>query len=102
MLYWIAGIITWRGYFSLLPIIAPTIESFGLWNKKTKHMRSFFIAGRPLLFTYNLIVGSYAGMVAEIFIFSSIFIGMIRFDYKKNKKNKKYNKDLTKEGSKVC
>lgn len=79
-LFWIAGFIVWEGSYSLFPILAMTAETIGLWMEKTRHIRLLNLIPRPLWFTYNLIVGSYAGMITEIFVFCSILIGIFRFD----------------------
>ena len=85
-LFWIAGILVWEGYYSLFPILAMTAETIGLWMEKTKHIRILSLIPRPLWFTYNFIVGSYAGMITEVFVFSSIIIGIFRFDVSKAKR----------------
>ncbi len=83
--FWIAGVIVWEDYYSLLPIIAMTIETVGLWMKNTTHIRAINLFPHPLWFFYNFIVNSYAGMVTEIFVFSSIFIAIIRYDILRKK-----------------
>ena len=80
MLFWVFGIVTWSGYFSILPILAMTIDSFAVWNKKTRNIRLLMMVPRPLWFIYNLIVSSYAGMITEVFVFFSLLVGIIRFD----------------------
>ena len=80
LLFWISGIISWKGYFSLLPILAMTVDSFAVWNKKTSNIRLFMLIPRPLWFVYNFTVGSYAGMITEVFVLFSIVVGVIRFD----------------------
>ena len=82
-LFWIVGFLVWEGSFSLFPILAMTAETIGLWMEKTRHIRLLNIIPRPLWFTYNFIVGSYAGMVTEVFVFCSILIGIFRFDVSK-------------------
>ena len=64
----------------MLPILAMTIDSFAVWNKKTQYIRLLMLIPRPLWFVYNYTVVSYAGMVTEIFVLFSILIGIIRFD----------------------
>lgn len=80
LFFWIAGYLTWQSYLSLLPVISLTITSFALWSKKTKHMRLLFLAGRPTWIIYNFLVGSYAGLLTEAFIVTSLGIAIIRFD----------------------
>lgn len=82
---WFAGIITWEGYRSLFLIIAMTVESIALWNNNPKNIRWCMLASRPLFFSYNILVGSYAGMVADILFTISLIAGMIRFDRTKQR-----------------
>jgi hypothetical protein len=85
-LFWVAGIAVWEGPYSLFPILAMSAETIGLWMKKTRHIRLFSLIPRPLWFIYNFIVGSYAGMITEIFVFFSIMVGILRFDVSKVRK----------------
>lgn len=78
--FWVVGLFSWQGYYSLLPVLAMTAESFAVWLDEPKKIRQFMLIPRPLWFTYNVIVHSYAGIVAEILVFISIIISIIRFD----------------------
>src|SRR3989338_4435143 len=80
VLFWVFGIVTWNGYYSILPILAMTIDSSAVWNKKTQYIRLLMLIPRPLWFLYNYTVVSYAGMITEIFVLFSILVGIIRFD----------------------
>lgn len=84
-LFVIGGIVTWTNYYDALPIVAMILGTFALWNKETKLIRFFMLAPRPLYFIYNLVVGSYAGMVTEVLILLSILVGMLRLDIFKKK-----------------
>jgi hypothetical protein len=79
-LFWLAGVLAWEGYYSLFPILAMAGETIGLWMEETRHIRLLNLTPRPLWFAYNFIVGSYAGMITEVFVFSSILTGILRFD----------------------
>jgi hypothetical protein len=85
-LFWIAGILVWEGPYSLLPILAMSAETIGLWMEKPRYIRLLSLIPRPLWFIYGYIVVSYAGMVTETFAFCSILIGIFRFDMSKAKK----------------
>lgn len=88
-LFWLAGFLAWEGNRSWLLVIASTFESYALWKNKTKHIRFLMIMPRPFFFSYNLIVGSYAGMLAEIIMLISIIIGIIRFDIIRSRNGKR-------------
>ena len=80
LLFWLFGLLSWEGYYSLLPILAMTIDSIAVWMKKTKTLRLIALFPRPFWFLYNFIVGSYAGMATEFVTLLSITTGIIRFD----------------------
>ncbi len=85
-IFWVAGILTWKNFYTLFLTVAMTIDSFSLWQKEEKILRMTMLLPRPLWFIYNFTVHSYAGMLTEVFIFLSLLIGIIRFDVK-NKLN---------------
>ncbi len=85
VLFWISGYFTWEGPRSLLPLLAMTIETVGLWRRDPKAIRWFLLIIRPLFFTYAFLVGSYAGMLADILFSVSIMVSMFRFDRKPKK-----------------
>ncbi len=87
-LFWVTGVVVWEGPYSLFPILAMSAETIGLWMEKTKHIRLLSLIPRPLWFVYNFIVGSYAGMITEVFVFCSILVGILRFDVSKRKERK--------------
>lgn len=78
----VAGYFTWEGYRSLFVLGAMMLETVGLWGDRPRTIRRTMLAVRPIYFIYSLIVGSYAGMVADVIFSLSIIIGMIRFDRK--------------------
>ncbi len=79
------GLLAWQSWYSILPIVAMSIESYGLWMKNPKTIRIINIFPHPAWFTYNLIVGSWPGMATEILIFGSVLLGIYRFDIKAKK-----------------
>jgi len=96
VLFCIAGAISWDGWLSLLPVMAMTIETIGLWKKNPRLIRSIVIIPRPLWITYNTIHHSYAGVLTELFIVGSLITGIVRFDilpWVRQKKIPKRNKD---------
>jgi len=79
-LYIAAGWATLKTSSDFLPVIAQAFGALAVWQKNPRTIRFLMLAPRPLWFIYNFIVGSYAGMTAEIFIFISVIVGIIRFD----------------------
>jgi hypothetical protein len=85
ILFCIAAAITWNGPVSLLPLCGMIAGSFALWQVKTKKIRGLALIAPPLWFTYNVIVGSYPGMLIEVINIGSNLIGIYRFDIQKTK-----------------
>ena len=85
LLYIIAGIITVKSTVDFLPIMAQIFGAIAVWQTNPRLIRFIMLAPRPLWFTYNFMVGSYAGMTAEILILASVLIGIVRFDILKQK-----------------
>jgi hypothetical protein len=83
VLIWIAAIIAWEGPITLLPVIAMTVETPGLWMKNPRMIRLISLFPRPLWFSYNLINGSWAGVATETMVFTSILVAIFRYDRKK-------------------
>lgn len=75
--------ITWVGWISLLPVVANIATTIGGYTKNPRKIR---IAGMfinsPLWIIYNIIVGSWAGILDEIVTESSMIISIIRFGWK--------------------
>jgi hypothetical protein len=78
----LAGLLARESWTGILPVIAMSIETAGLWLKNTKRLRFVNLFPHPFWFSYNLIKGSWAGMVCEVFVLSSILVAIIRYDLK--------------------
>lgn len=79
-LYVIFGVVSFKGWVDILPVVAQAFGAIAVWQTNARAIRFLMLVPRPLWFTYNLVVGSQAGVVAEIFISASVLIGIIRFD----------------------
>jgi hypothetical protein len=76
------GLISWQGWYSILPIIGMVSSTVAFWQLKPVHIRRLSLISPPCWFIYNLIVGSYAGMAAEVVNISSNLSAMWRFDWR--------------------
>jgi hypothetical protein len=81
-LFTLSTVLTWQGIISLLPLGGSIAGTIAFWQSKTKNIRRLGIIAPPLWFTYNTISGSYPGMLVEVFMLISNFVGMYRFDRK--------------------
>jgi hypothetical protein len=55
-------------------------ESWSLWSKAESRIRLIMLTPRPFWITYDIIIGSIAGLSSEVFILGSLLIGIYRFD----------------------
>ncbi len=83
VLFMLAGVIAWEAWYSLLPSVAMSVESVGLWMKRPSRIRFINLFPHPLWFTYNVIKGSYPGMITEILVLASILVAIWRYDIRK-------------------
>lgn len=79
-----SAVITWKSFYSILPAAAGAISTYSLWQKNVKVARIIALLINILLFTYNLCVGSYAGMIGETLGFISVTSALLV--HKKNRK----------------
>ena len=79
-LFLIAGALSWQNWLSILPVAAMIVETIGLWQKNTRRIRFIVFIPHPVWLVYNFIHGSYPGVLTEVFIVTSLIIGIIRFD----------------------
>ncbi len=85
LLFIVAGFIARESWLGVLPVVAMSIETAGLWMKNLRVLRFINLFPHPFWFTYNLLKGSWAGVVCEVFVLSSIIIAILRFDGKKKR-----------------
>lgn len=85
VLYAGSALLTWDGWYCMLPSISMILATFGLWTHNMKHTRLFFLLNSPPLFLYNIISGSYSCAIIEVCAFISYVIAIYRFDIRKEK-----------------
>lgn len=79
----VAGIYTWEGPLSILPIVAMVLSSISFGIKNPKLVRRIYFPCSPMWLIYNIAGHSIGGVLTESFAMISIIIGMLRFDRKK-------------------
>lgn len=74
----VSGILTWQSVFSIIPIIAAIVFTYGLWQDNIKITRicTAITAGNWSI--YNIIVKAYAGAIQSVAECISAIIAMIR------------------------
>ena len=75
-------IFIWSGFISLLPIIANIAATIGRYTYNAKKIRAVaMFVNSPLWIIYDVIVGSWAGILDEVVTELSIIISIIRFGW---------------------
>ncbi len=82
----IAGVLTWEGWYSFLPPTAMILTTISYWMKNETKIRFITFPSSPCWLVFNIITGSFAGVVTECVVMSSLIIAIIRYDVlKKNR-----------------
>lgn len=70
------GLLTWQGYFSIIPALVSSMATFSFWQKDVSIARKVALINNVLMFIYDIFVSSYAGMVGESLSFVSVLIAI--------------------------
>ena len=79
IIYVISGIATWKGIESLIVIFSKFFSTYAYGIKDTKWLRIITLISVTLMLIYDALVGSWAGVVCEIFTIVSLVTALIRF-----------------------
>lgn len=75
-------VVTWAGWISILPVVANIASTVGNYTNNARKIR---IAGMfinsPLWIVYNIIVGSWAGIMDEVVSEASMILSIVRFGW---------------------
>ena len=77
------SLFSWDGYHSLLIIGGLMINTVCMGIFDSQNLRKSVLITCPMVFAYNLLSGSYSGMVSESISFLSAAIGIIRYNRSK-------------------
>ena len=76
-------IITWSGWISLLPVAANIASTIGGYTYNARKIRiAGMFVNSPLWIIYDIIVGSWAGILDEVFSEGSMIISIVRYGWK--------------------
>lgn len=76
-------IVTWTGPISLLPLLGAAGATVAYWTDNAQKIRlGTLVCVSPSWLIYDIIVGSWAGVLNESIILISIFISIWRFGWK--------------------
>ena len=75
--------VTWSGWLSLLPVAANIASTIGGYTHNARKIRIVGIfVNSPLWIIYDIIVGSWAGILDEVVSEISMIISIIRYGWK--------------------
>ena len=79
----LALVFTWSGWISILPVAANIAATIGGYTHNARKIRvaGMFI-NSPLWIIYDILVGSWAGILDEIVTEASMIISIIRYGWK--------------------
>ena len=75
--------LTWTGWISLLPVTANIAATIGGYTHSARKIRIAGMAiNSPLWIVYDVIVGSWAGILDEVVSEASMIISIVRYGWK--------------------
>ena len=76
-------LLTWNGWVSILPVIANIAATVAGYTHNPRKIRlAGMLINSPLWIVYNIIVGSWAGILDEVVTEASMIISILRFGWK--------------------
>ena len=83
---------TWAGWISLLPVVANIAATIGGYTHNPRKIRlTAMLVNSPLWIVYDIIVGSWAGILDEVVTELSVIISIIRYGWKNLDRNEENN-----------
>ena len=79
LLLLVMTVYTWAGWISLLPFISVAVTSVGYWTDNAQKIRLSQLIGSPCTLLYDLMIGSWGGVLSETITLLSIIISIFRF-----------------------
>lgn len=75
----VVSLLTYQNWLSILPMIGTAVQSFSFAAKRANRVRLFTLLGSPFWLVYDVLSGSYSGVIAEGIASVSMIVGLIRF-----------------------
>ena len=74
--------LTWAGWISILPVAANIAATIGGYTHNPRKIRlTAMLVNSPLWIVYDVIVGSWAGILDEVVTEASILLSILRFGW---------------------
>jgi hypothetical protein len=86
LLQLVGGVLSYQEIFDILPIICAVLYTLSITSRKERNMRSISTINSILWIVYDLIVGSYTGVLSDVTCVLSGVTAMIRYRPKYRKR----------------
>ena len=73
---------TWAGPLSLLAFTSVAVTTVGYWTNNAQKIRLSQLIGSPCTLLYDVLVGSWGGVLSESFAILSILVSIRRFGWR--------------------
>ena len=74
---------TWSGWMSILPVAANIAATIGGYTRNARKIRiTGMLINSPLWILYDILVGSWAGILDELVSEASMLISIVRYGWK--------------------
>lgn len=80
----IAGVLTYRSVWSILPFAGVCLEIAALWLDRETQIRVVSLLAQPFWLSYNLYSAAYGSAAGNVFATVSIVLALVRFALRKN------------------
>jgi len=81
-----AGVFFWQGWLSILPVLGVLIYTLAEAQECDKRLRYIAFLPASAWLIFNIITGSYGGVIANLSAISSNLLGLYRHHFRKVKK----------------
>ena len=81
LLLLVMTVYTWAGWISLLPFTSVAVTCVGYWTDNAQKIRLSQLIGSPCTLLYDLMIGSWGGVLSETITLLSIIISIFRFGW---------------------
>lgn len=72
--------LSWKNWVSILPMIGSVFATLAIWQRNPSRIRMLSMMIIPFWLAYDSLNGSVAGIIGNAINFTSLSIGILRFD----------------------
>ncbi len=83
----VMGIISWEAWYSVLAVIALTVNSYAMSFSDPNNIRKSILITSPMVLVYDALARSYGGTVYETVAIISAVIGIVRYKRANDQRN---------------